>query len=48
MGFGFAKMFVIAIAISIILSIGTKNVWNGIVFMLGFVAIKSIWRLATG
>jgi len=47
MGFGFAKGFVICLALAIIYSIYSKSFWSGFLLIAIFVIIKSVWRLFT-
>lgn len=47
MGFGFSKGFVVFLALAIIMTIATKNIWNGVGIMIPFVIIKVVWKLLT-
>jgi len=43
-----AKSFIVIIILSVLLSIATKNVWNGVVLFLLYGVVKGIWRLING
>jgi len=44
MPLGLGKGFVIFLVLAVILGYITKNFWNGVVLIIGFSILKSIWR----
>jgi hypothetical protein len=47
MAFGFAKIFVIFLFISIIVGIGTHSLVNAISLMGAFIIIRIVWKVLT-